>query len=76
MGIEPSADERELLWVRSQLVLASTAAGIGAPVGGATGQVGEAFRASTVALRRLGFGGRECADPAQLPVIHEVFGVH
>jgi citrate lyase subunit beta/citryl-CoA lyase len=76
LGIEPSPDERELLWVRSQLVIASAAAGIAAPVAGSSPESGEVFRASTVALRRLGFGARECADPTQLPAIHEVFGVH
>jgi citrate lyase subunit beta/citryl-CoA lyase len=76
LGIDPGPDERELLWVRSQLVLASAAAGIAAPVAGACALTGEDFRRSTVALRRLGFGARECVDPAQLPTIHEVFDVH
>ncbi|MFF5228818.1 hypothetical protein [Dactylosporangium sp. NPDC000521] len=32
-----------------------------------------ALRASTVACRRLGFVGRACIHPAQVPVVNEVF---
>jgi citrate lyase subunit beta/citryl-CoA lyase len=75
LGIEPGPDARELLWIRSQAVLASAAAGIGPPVGPVWTDVADldGLRACTVALRRLGFRGRACIHPAQLAVVHEVF---
>lgn len=74
-GIEPGDDERELLWVRSQVVLASAAAGIDPPVGPVSTNFRDldALRASTEAVRRLGYRGRACIHPAQIPVVHEVF---
>ncbi|SEF60407.1 citrate lyase subunit beta / citryl-CoA lyase [Thermomonospora echinospora] len=75
LGVEPGPDERELLWARSQVVLASAAAGIGPPLGPVSTDFRDtaALRRSTEALRRLGFYGRACVHPAQLPVVHEVF---
>ncbi|ROO88272.1 citrate lyase subunit beta/citryl-CoA lyase [Actinocorallia herbida] len=75
LGVDPGPDERELLWARSQVVLASAAAGIAAPLGPVSTALAdpEALRASSHALRRLGFHGRACVHPAQLPVVHEVF---
>jgi citrate lyase subunit beta/citryl-CoA lyase len=73
--VDPSADERELLWVRSQVVLASAAAGIEPPVGPVSTNFTDldALRGSTHALRRLGYYGRACIHPAQLAVVNEVF---
>jgi citrate lyase subunit beta / citryl-CoA lyase len=75
LGVEPGPDERELWWVRSLVVLASAAAGIEAPVAPVSvdGMALEDLRASTDALRRMGFRGRACVDPAQIPVFNEVF---
>lgn len=75
LGITPGPDERELLWVRSQTVAASAAAGIAAPIGPACTRTEDpvALRQSTDALRRMGFRGRVCVHPVQLPVVHEVF---
>ncbi|UMG93689.1 aldolase/citrate lyase family protein [Nocardioides sp. TF02-7] len=74
-GIDPGPDERELLAIRTMVVLASAAAGIEPPVGPVsriTSDV-EALTASTRAVARLGFVGRACIHPAQLPVVHDVF---
>lgn len=75
LGIEPGDDERELLWIRSRVVVASAVAGLAPPIAPASTQVRdlEALRASTIAVRRLGFGGRTCIHPAQLPVVAAVF---
>ncbi|GGT16932.1 HpcH/HpaI aldolase/citrate lyase family protein [Nonomuraea spiralis] len=75
LGITPGPDGRELLWARSQVVAASAAAGIAPPVAPVSVEVRDlaAFRLSTEALARLGFVGRACVHPAQLPVAHEVF---
>lgn len=75
LGVEPGPDEREMLWVRSQIVLASAAARIGPPLGPVSTDFRDlgALRNSTHALRRLGFRGRACIHPAQIEVVNEVF---
>jgi citrate lyase subunit beta / citryl-CoA lyase len=75
VGIEPSADERELLPIRVQVVLASAAAGLDPPIGPVSTDFAdlEALRHSTDALRRLGFGSRWAIHPAQVPVINQTF---
>jgi citrate lyase subunit beta / citryl-CoA lyase len=74
LGIDPSPDERELLCLRSQVVLASAAAGLAPPVGPASPTLDiAAFADSTEALRRLGFHGRACRYPGQVGVVNQVF---
>jgi citrate lyase subunit beta/citryl-CoA lyase len=76
LGMEPrSEDRRELLVVRTTLVLACAAAGIAPPVGPVSTVFRDpvALRSSTRALRRLGYRSRACIHPDQLAVIHEVF---
>lgn len=75
IGVELGADERELLWVRSQVVLASAAAGIAPPVGPVSTNFRDldALAESTRALARLGYRGRACIHPAQAAVVNEVF---
>jgi citrate lyase subunit beta/citryl-CoA lyase len=75
LGLHPSPDDRELLWARSQVVLASAAAGIGGPIASPPdGQTDlDGFHCSTDALRRLGFCGRECASPDQVAVVNQIF---
>lgn len=75
LGVEIGPDERELLWARSQVVLASAAARLVPPIGPVSTDFRdlEALRASTVALKRLGFRGRACIHPAQVAVANEVF---
>lgn len=75
LGITPGPEGMELLWARSQVVAASAAAGIAPPVAPVSVETRDlvAFRRSTEALARLGFVGRACVHPAQLPVAHEVF---
>ncbi|WGL54100.1 CoA ester lyase [Nocardioides sp. BP30] len=75
LGLEPGADETELLFARSQAVVACSAAGIESPVAPVSAQFRdlEAFAASTRALRRLGFFGRACIHPAQVGAVHDVF---
>ena len=75
LGVTPSPDGRELLWARSQAVAASAAAKIEPPIAPVSTDFRDldALRESTRALRRLGFWGRACIHPAQIPVVHEVF---
>ncbi|MET0541081.1 MAG: CoA ester lyase [Variovorax sp.] len=73
LGIE--GDEQELLFARSQIVLASRLAGVVAPIDGVTLAVNDAAQAHRDALRarRLGFGGKLCIHPAQIAPVREAF---
>lgn len=75
LRLRPSATREELAPLRLQLVVASAAAGIGAPIGPTSTDFRDldALRASTEALLRTGFRARTAIHPAQLPVINEVF---
>jgi citrate lyase subunit beta / citryl-CoA lyase len=75
LAVELSSDERELLWIRSQVVLAGAAAGLASPVAAASLQFTDPhrLRETTTALKRLGFSSRACIHPAQIPIINEVF---
>ncbi|GAA3203217.1 HpcH/HpaI aldolase/citrate lyase family protein [Actinocorallia longicatena] len=75
LGVRPGPEGLELLLARSMVVLASAAAGIApamAPVSTEFRDL-DAFRASTERLRALGFAGRACIHPHQIPVVHDVF---
>jgi len=73
LGIEGDTDE--LLYFRSQLVLFSRLAGIVPPVDGINTEIddGERIRASTLRARRLGFGGKLCIHPKQIPHVNACF---
>jgi len=70
-----AAEEDELLYFRSQIVLVSRLAGIESPVDGVTTDINSAerVRADTLRARRLGFGGKMCIHPKQVPVVNECF---
>ncbi|WP_067701464.1 HpcH/HpaI aldolase/citrate lyase family protein [Nocardia jejuensis] len=74
-GISPGPDEREMLYARSHVVLASAAAGIDAPLAPVSTDFTDlaALRHSTKALARLGFRGRACIHPNQVPIVNEIF---
>ena len=70
-----AVESREsLLLARSQIVLASRVAGLPAPIDGVTADVGEldAVVADTAYAKGLGFGGKLCIHPAQVPVVARV----
>jgi citrate lyase subunit beta/citryl-CoA lyase len=75
LGVELGSDQRELLYVRSQVVLISAAAGIDPPVGPVDTNFRdvEALAESTRAVKRMGYLGRACIHPAQAAVVNEVF---
>lgn len=75
IGVELGADQRELLYVRSQVVLISAAAGIDPPVGPVDTNFRDvdALRESTLAIKRMGYLGRACIHPAQAAVVNAVF---
>src|SRR6267154_6882001 len=70
-----AAEEDELLYFRSQIVLVSRLAGIQSPVDGVTTDINSAerVRADTLRAKRLGFGGKMCIHPKQVPVVNECF---
>jgi citrate lyase subunit beta/citryl-CoA lyase len=75
LGLRRRADGLELLHARSALVLASAAAGIGAPLDGVYPRLtdDDGLRAETALIRTLGMGGKACIHPRQLPIVAEVF---
>lgn len=75
LGIEPSPDEVETLYVRSRMVTVSAAMGLQPPIASVQTDLADSqrLRATTLAARRLGFFGRSCIHPKQLPIVHEVF---
>jgi citrate lyase subunit beta/citryl-CoA lyase len=70
-----TAEEDELLYFRSQIVLVSRLAGIQSPVDGVTTDINSAerVRTDTLRARRMGFGGKMCIHPKQVPVVNECF---
>jgi len=73
LGIQ--GDAEELLYFRSHLVLVSRLAGIAPPVDGINTEIDdpEKLRASTLRARRLGFGGKLCIHPKQIPAVNQCF---
>ena len=75
LGIDASEDGREFAAIRSQIIVASAAFGLEPPVGPVSTDFHdvEALRASTLALRRMGFGSRAAIHPRQVAVINDAF---
>jgi citrate lyase subunit beta/citryl-CoA lyase len=73
MGIDGDLDE--LLYFRSQIVLASRIAGILSPVDGVTTEIDDQAKIESDAVyaKRLGFGGKLCIHPAQVPIVNRTF---
>lgn len=74
-GMACGETEEELLPVRMALVLASRRAGLAAPIDGVTVDTRNPERMARDAARarRMGFGGKLCIHPAQVPVLHAAF---
>lgn len=73
MDMDCGPAQEELLPVRLALVAASRMAGLAAPVDGVTPAVGDdaACREDALRARRLGFGGKLCIHPRQVPVVRD-----
>jgi citrate lyase subunit beta / citryl-CoA lyase len=73
-------DDAGLAWARGAVVVASSAAGLPAPVQSVYTAVGdlEGLRAISELGRRLGFRGRSVVHPRQVAVVHEAYtpGTH
>jgi crotonobetainyl-CoA:carnitine CoA-transferase CaiB-like acyl-CoA transferase/citrate lyase beta subunit len=73
--INAAHDDEALLAARTTLVIASRAAGKPAPVDGVTTVLDqpEAVAQDAARARRLGFGGKLCVHPAQVPAVTRAF---
>ncbi|SDH97641.1 HpcH/HpaI aldolase/citrate lyase family protein [Paraburkholderia phenazinium] len=73
LGIDGDGEELHLF--RSQIVLASRLAGIGAPVDGVSTTIDDAaaIEADARRGRRFGFGGKLCIHPKQLEAVHRAY---
>ena len=74
LGLRPTPERTELTAIRVGVVLASAAAGIGAPTAPMSPDFRDldAVRRTTQALVDLGFRARSAIHPAQVPIINEV----
>jgi len=75
VGADLDPTELQTLYAKSHLVLVSRAARIQPPIDSVYLSIKdlEGLRASSLAARRLGFFGRSCIHPTQIPILHEVF---
>ncbi|MFY1698371.1 MULTISPECIES: HpcH/HpaI aldolase/citrate lyase family protein [unclassified Solwaraspora] len=75
IGLDPSPDGRQWAPIRTHLVLVSAAAGIDPPVAPVSTDYRDpaALAESTRELARMGYVGRACIHPAQIPVVNAVF---
>lgn len=75
LGLEPTAAGAELATARSTVVLAAAAARVAQPIDGPHLVLhdDDGLETSALTARRLGFGGKACLHPAQLPIVARVF---
>ncbi|NPT38091.1 HpcH/HpaI aldolase/citrate lyase family protein [Paraburkholderia xenovorans] len=73
LGIDGDGEELHLF--RSQIVLASRLAGIGAPVDGVSTTITDtdAIEAEARRSRRFGFGAKLCIHPRQIDAVHRAY---
>lgn len=76
IGARPSSGRNETLYARGQIVVMSRALGLGAPVAHVVTPIRdlEALERACQEDATLGFGGRSCIHPSQVPVINNAFG--
>lgn len=74
LGMRDASDD-ELLWFRSELVMASRLAGLRPPIDGVSTAIDDAEQVRTDVLRarRLGFGGKLCIHPRQVEPVRRHF---
>lgn len=74
LGVERTAEGRESLWARQTVVNAARAAGV-SPSDSVFSDVAdlEGLRAAVLEAKALGFEGKGCIHPRQVPVVHAAF---
>ncbi|MBO8172235.1 MAG: CoA ester lyase [Bacillaceae bacterium] len=75
INAELTREGKELLYARSQLVVVSRAAGIEPPVDAVYMHVKDqdGLKKEAEMVKQLGYEGKLCIHPAQLPVVNEMF---
>jgi citrate lyase subunit beta/citryl-CoA lyase len=76
LGLQADPQETGLSYLRARLVHASRACGLEAPIDSVVVEIRDPrrLRESALRARALGFGGKLCLHPDQVPVVNEVFG--
>jgi citrate lyase subunit beta/citryl-CoA lyase len=74
LGLEYRPDGQELLYARSQVVMASAAAGLRSPIDVVYLDIraDDGLRAETLLARSLGMGAKACIHPGQVSIVNEV----
>lgn len=74
IGAQRTPEGRESFWARSVVVNAARAAGV-TPIDTVFSDVSDAegLRAACLEAKALGFEGKGCIHPRQVPVVHEAF---
>ncbi len=74
LGVERTTEGHESFWARSRLINAARAAGVQA-IDTVFSDVAdeEGLRNSVLEARGLGFAGKGCIHPRQIPIIHQAF---
>ena len=75
VGLEARPDGLELLYVRSKVVSTRSPPGCGRRSTSftSTSQAGDALEAECLLARSLGFRGKACIHPSQVPVVNRAF---
>lgn len=76
LGVEWTRDETEILYGRMSLVMISRAAGLEPPMDGVYNKLDdlEGLERSAGLAKQLGFQGKQCVHPSQVPVLNAIFG--
>lgn len=74
LGVDPSS-RAALAYARGRLVMAAAAAGLPGPIDGVTTALDspDALASDSAYARELGFGGKLCIHPRQVPIVNEHF---
>jgi citrate lyase subunit beta / citryl-CoA lyase len=75
LDIDAAETDEALLFARAALVVAARAAGSPPPLDGVTVETRDAtaVRGASLRSRKLGFGGKLCIHPAQVPIVERSF---
>lgn len=75
LRLESAGEELELLYPRARLATASAHAGIPPPIDGVHLDLDDddALTAASTRARALGFQGKSCVHPRQVPIVNRVF---
>lgn len=74
LGLDPQSVDA-FLFIRTSVIVASAAFELEPPIGPVYVDFKdvEGFRKSSIYLKSLGFSGRSCIHPSQVPIVNEVF---